>query len=264
MTERKIIDEEQPDGIADDSRDLPDPTRAAERVNGFLSWFGDGRVYLDDPHPPLFARDLQALSNCVTPSAATQTAEQARQAVVDDFIDERADYVTALNNSTESNADYFRWQGHAEARRQLCERFTEVRRRAAGSPVTETTTQEVGPLSPAFDELDRLIAEYKAEYDREPPARVTAQMMVALLRDRGWERRSVVLLPADDCDCTPPYEDCMHGPEPVDALAFMRWLHAEVTFELEAARNQLETLGEMVIRILAALAGDTTETEKRQ
>ncbi|MEV4053012.1 hypothetical protein AB0J55_17655 [Amycolatopsis sp. NPDC049688] len=54
--------EEQPDGIADDSTDLPDPARAAERVNAFLAWFGDGLVGEGDD-TPLYARDLQALAN---------------------------------------------------------------------------------------------------------------------------------------------------------------------------------------------------------
>jgi hypothetical protein len=41
------------------------------------------------------------------------------------------------------------------------------------------------------------------------------------------QRRPVVLLRADDCDCGPPYADCLHGPEPVDALDLAVWLHAE-------------------------------------
>jgi hypothetical protein len=41
------------------------------------------------------------------------------------------------------------------------------------------------------------------------------------------QRRPVVLLRADDCDCGPPYADCPHGPEPVDALDLAVWLHAE-------------------------------------
>ena len=45
--------------------------------------------------------------------------------VVDDFITERNQYITAIENcSPENTADYWRWQGHAEARRQLAERLT--------------------------------------------------------------------------------------------------------------------------------------------
>lgn len=57
------------------------------------------------------------------------TGEQrlaAKIKVVDDFIDERDDYINTLKQCTESNADYFRWQGHAEARRQLSERLASL------------------------------------------------------------------------------------------------------------------------------------------
>lgn len=57
--------EEQPDGI-DDESSLPSTERAAERVNEFLAWFGDGLVVAETGAPPLFARDLQALTNLAT------------------------------------------------------------------------------------------------------------------------------------------------------------------------------------------------------
>lgn len=45
-------------------------------------------------------------------------------AVVDDFCAERAEYITAINNCHPDNdRDYWRWNGHAEARRQLSERL---------------------------------------------------------------------------------------------------------------------------------------------
>jgi predicted transcriptional regulator len=43
--------------------------------------------------------------------------------VVRDFIAERENFITALKNSPEADADYHRWQGHAEARRHLAERL---------------------------------------------------------------------------------------------------------------------------------------------
>jgi len=44
---------------------------------------------------------------------------------VEDFLNERQQYITAIENcSPENTADYWRWQGHAEARRQLAERLT--------------------------------------------------------------------------------------------------------------------------------------------
>ncbi|QXV57424.1 hypothetical protein [Amycolatopsis sp. TNS106] len=118
-----IDDAEQPDGIEDDSRDLPNPAPAADRVREFLSWHGDGRIYLDDRHPPLFARDLQAL------------ADNARRPdVVSDFVAERHDFTIALKNCRESIGDYYRWQGHVEARRQLSERLAAAAQTPAAIP----------------------------------------------------------------------------------------------------------------------------------
>lgn len=53
----------QPDGITNDSHNLPKPARAADRVEKFLRAYGDGIVYADeeDGLPPLYARDLEAL-----------------------------------------------------------------------------------------------------------------------------------------------------------------------------------------------------------
>lgn len=44
---------------------LPPAIAAAERVREFVSWFGDGKVDLSgwggEPHPPLYARDLESV-----------------------------------------------------------------------------------------------------------------------------------------------------------------------------------------------------------
>lgn len=70
----------QPDGIEEDSHDLPDPQKAAQRVNTFLSAYGDGLIIAEwlpeylppGGQPPLYARDLQALTNlALTPTAET-------------------------------------------------------------------------------------------------------------------------------------------------------------------------------------------------
>lgn len=48
----------------------------------------------------------------------------ARDAVVEKFCGERGRYITSINNCHPDNDhDYYRWQGHAEARRQLTERL---------------------------------------------------------------------------------------------------------------------------------------------
>lgn len=41
--------------------------------------------------------------------------------VVRDFIAKRGEYITACRNSGGDDADYYRWLGHAGARRQLAE-----------------------------------------------------------------------------------------------------------------------------------------------
>lgn len=51
---------------------------------------------------------------------------EAAEAMLDKvraFCAERAEYVTTLRQCTEADADYYRWQGGAEARRQLSERL---------------------------------------------------------------------------------------------------------------------------------------------
>jgi hypothetical protein len=74
-------------------------------------------------------------------------------------------------------------------------------------------------------------------------AKVKARLKAAIgaARDAlGSERRPVVLLRADDCDCGPPYADCQHGPEPVDALDLAVWLHAEAKWQLDEMRLDVE------------------------
>jgi hypothetical protein len=45
---------------------------------------------------------------------------RAQMAAVEKFVAARAEYITAINNCPPDNsADYWRWQGHAEGRRQL-------------------------------------------------------------------------------------------------------------------------------------------------
>jgi hypothetical protein len=64
---------DQPDGIGAESVDdlrIPSPAKAAERVDAFVRWFGDGSLtlppnYPDVAGPPLFMRDLCALTCAV-------------------------------------------------------------------------------------------------------------------------------------------------------------------------------------------------------
>ena len=74
---------EQPDGIEDTSFDLPDPARAAARVNEFLSAWGDGLIPLEyDGLPPLYARDLQALTNLVATEQTYEWGTRDRRGLV--------------------------------------------------------------------------------------------------------------------------------------------------------------------------------------
>lgn len=50
----------QPDGIEDDSRDLPSPVRAAKRLREYIAANGDGIYDVIDGHP-LYTRDLESL-----------------------------------------------------------------------------------------------------------------------------------------------------------------------------------------------------------
>lgn len=52
---------EQPDGIEEDSHDVPAPEKAAERVKEFVSEFGDGIVMAVN-RQPLYSRDIWALA----------------------------------------------------------------------------------------------------------------------------------------------------------------------------------------------------------
>lgn len=55
-------------------------------------------------------------------TGADLTSGLGGSSVIQEFIRERADYITAIENAG-NGPDYHRWQGHAEARRQLAERL---------------------------------------------------------------------------------------------------------------------------------------------
>ncbi|WGM21843.1 hypothetical protein QEH68_06630 [Paenarthrobacter sp. OM7] len=100
----------------DEQNPFPPTDKASERILEFVAWFGDGEIIGDDygtVNPPLFARDLEAAAKAaVVPSPEVLA-----------FINQRSEYVTAARNSGGDVADYYRWQGHMEARRQLAEKL---------------------------------------------------------------------------------------------------------------------------------------------
>jgi len=65
---------EQPDDIADDSHDYPDPRRAADRVNAFISEWGDGLVD-QVGEAGLYARDLASLARFTLDTLGPQVDE---------------------------------------------------------------------------------------------------------------------------------------------------------------------------------------------
>lgn len=68
-------------------------------------------IYAADPHAE---HDRKAL-------LAEIDRLSERLAIVDAFLAERAEFVTTLRQCIDDDADYYRWQGHAEARRVLPE-----------------------------------------------------------------------------------------------------------------------------------------------
>ena len=62
---------DQPDGIEEDSRDMPDPRRAAERVVEYIAASGDG-LYDVQGNAPLYGRDLESICRSVLAEGATR------------------------------------------------------------------------------------------------------------------------------------------------------------------------------------------------
>lgn len=77
--------------------------------------------------PAIRAETLRALlaAHPVEPT----TAEQ----VVADFIAQREEYIRVLKQTVNANHDYYRWQGHAEARRQLRDKLAALSAEAVQS-----------------------------------------------------------------------------------------------------------------------------------
>lgn len=115
-------------GVGEDPQALIDQLRAdrnayADRVDT-LTKVAKG----NKRHVAVLTGELEA--------AQARVAELEKQAaVVAEFVAARAEYITAIRNCHDS-ADYNRWQGHAESRRQLAETL--------GLPVAWPETTEGG------------------------------------------------------------------------------------------------------------------------
>lgn len=63
--------------------------------------------------------------------------------VVADFIAQREEYVRVLRQTVNADADYHRWQGHAEARRQLADKLKAAPAEAASAQVEIPALEEI-------------------------------------------------------------------------------------------------------------------------
>jgi hypothetical protein len=57
------------------------------------------------------------------------------------FLDQREEYVRVLRQCVDADADYHRWQGHAEARRQLGRSLEDARIDLTGNARDEATVK---------------------------------------------------------------------------------------------------------------------------
>ena len=64
--------------------------------------------------------------------------------IVADFIAQREEYVRVLEQCVNANADYHRWQGHAEARRQLRDKLAAAAPQAGGGAALPVRTDGGG------------------------------------------------------------------------------------------------------------------------
>lgn len=78
---------------------------------------------------------------------------------------------------------------HADDRRTALERIRKILDSAPPAPVFADALQPHKTAAPpsVFAELDRFVASYEGEYHCAPHPRTVAQMMIAILRDRGWQ-----------------------------------------------------------------------------
>lgn len=94
--------------------------RAAEMIVPRAAYDPDAYADVDNP----IARWIQRSAAHAAALLAEVEALRAQMAIVEEFLAERARFVTSINNCHPDNAhDYWRWQGHAEGRRHLSKRL---------------------------------------------------------------------------------------------------------------------------------------------
>lgn len=73
----------------------------------------------DQAHAAEVYRNWLEIAAEHNPVAASLSALSKVEQVATAFVAQREEYVRVLKQCVEADADYYRWQGHAEARRQL-------------------------------------------------------------------------------------------------------------------------------------------------
>ena len=84
----------------------------------------------------LAARDATAEHTVMSTSAPVTTLTEEQVATVLEFINDRPRFVSALKQCSSADHDYWRWSGHAEARRHLAEQLGITPPTTLGLPAT--------------------------------------------------------------------------------------------------------------------------------
>jgi hypothetical protein len=97
----------------------------------------------------------------------TQPAEGApatASEIVAAYIAQRDEYIQALRSSVQADADYFRWSGHAEARRQLSERLEKAAPEEPKANLGLASTHELIQELAARSDVAKTVGEYWPNY----------------------------------------------------------------------------------------------------
>lgn len=91
------------------------------------------------------------------------SASDTLQSVVTKFLDQREEYVRVLRQCVDADADYHRWQGHAEARRQLRDRLANAGVNLTAKPRDEATVKAEA-IREAAQAQRQLAADARTQY----------------------------------------------------------------------------------------------------
>lgn len=90
--------------------------------------------------------ELRRVRGVVEKALRTGDAEPTgRDKVVADFVAQREEYVSVLRQCVNADDDYYRWQGHAEARRQLRDKLAALPDAVDTAPPTAISGADIKP-----------------------------------------------------------------------------------------------------------------------